>query len=60
MYSKLMIIVKTSTFKISGSVQIVRGEKLEAITVRPWVTQPSDTQFWIGFQYKVHRFLYTK
>ena len=43
MYCKLMIIVKTSTFKISGSVQIVRGEKLEAIIVRPWVTQPSDT-----------------
>ena len=60
MYCKLMIIVKTSTFKISGSVQIVRGEKLEAITVRPWVAQPSDTQFWIGSQNKVHRFLCTK
>jgi len=34
MYCKLMIIVKRSTFKISGSVQIGRGEKLEAIAVR--------------------------
>ena len=50
-----------STFKISGSVQIVRGEKLEAITVKPWVAQPSDTQFWIGSQnFKVHRDLRMK
>ena len=56
MYCQLMIIVK-----ISGSVQIVRGEKLKAITVRPWVTQPSDTQFWIESQnFKVHTVLCMK
>ena len=60
MYCKLMIIVKTSTFKISGTVQIVWGEKLEAITVRLWVTQPSNTQFSIGTQNKVHRILFAK